>query len=286
MLRSRWALTFVVLAIAVVAAIVWFADDPEASCGTPAGPTAVVGIGADGSVLWTHLAGHTTDLSIANGLVHVTGGEIEATFTPATGDMLSCADLDQREVDLPAAATSLGPADPGEPIFIERVTTTEWRILVATEPIELGGQTMHLAIETHDGERLWDAVLPGFVVDVADDQLLLIDQTDGTGRFDQGHRLATRLTSYDIASGDPQWHANVPGAPYVVVGAGDHIVIPGTSELYGLDRLTGEVRWQTDLGNPGRTRHYSEPGFVNHLEYDEPTGTVVASIRATAVYRD
>lgn len=279
------------LVAVLVAAGIWFVlDEPDASCGTDAGPAAVVGVSTDGTVRWTRLVGHAAEVTAGDGVVAVESREVSATLDAATGATVSCRDLEPQVVDQPAqASTSIAsPDSPDRPAvtFVDEVDTTDWRVRRGIPTEWTGGQSMLLAVETAAGEPLWEKPVPGFVVQIAHDRLLVIDQTNGTGNFDQGAWFPTLLTSYAIRTGEPQWSTTVPGAPHEVVGAGDLIAIPGGGDLHGIDPASGEVVWTTTLGNPGRTRHYSEAGGVSDIGYDEATGTIVAVVPARAEYRD
>ena len=293
MRRRVLAATIGVTIVVVVAVGVWrWLDEPEASCGTEAGPSAVVAFDGDGNPRWTRLVGGSADVTVdRDGVIAVESVEIAATLDAATGHTMACHDLDSSLRDQPAQATTSLRSPPGAPAvdevaFVEELASDDWRVFRGISSKSTGGQRMHLAVETVDGAPLWDGSVPGFVVEAAGDQLLTIDQTNGTGNFDQGARFPTLLTAYDIRTGEPEWSTTIPGTPHEVVRAGAVIAIPGHGILHGVDPETGSIIWEAALGNPGRTRHYSEGGGVSRLVYDETTDTIVAVVVARPEYRD
>lgn len=145
-------------------------------------------------------------------------------------------------------------------------------------------QEVDVAVE-RDGRELWSARLPGFVVTLHGDLVVIIDQTGGTGVFED--RADTRVSAYDASNGELRWQVPLPGTPHLVAGGGSVLVIPVGTVLYALDAQSGERTWESDVGSPGRGGRYSEAGTLRFLEMDEAAprmlvGVVVADER----YRD
>lgn len=265
----------------------WLAADAEASCDTDAGPSAVVAVSGDGVERWTRLLGRSADTTVTDGVISVESVEISTTLHASTGETISCRDLAPVVHEAQASTSTVQP--PGAPVqddavYVEEIATDEWRVFRGVPTARTGAQQMHLAVETSEGAALWGRTVPGFVVQIAGDLLLAIDQTNGNGSFDQAEWFPTLLTAYDIRTGTHAWSTTIPGGPHEVIGADDLIAIPGDGHLHGLDPETGEILWRVELGNPGRTRHYSEGGGVRRLGYDESTDTIVAVVEARPEY--
>lgn len=145
-------------------------------------------------------------------------------------------------------------------------------------------QEVDVAVE-RDGRELWSARLPGFVVTLHDDLVVIIDQTGGTGVA--GDRAHTSVSAYDASTGELRWQVPLPGTPHLVAGAGSVLVIPVGTVLYALDPQTGASRWETDIGSPGRGGRYSEVGTLRSLETDATSpGVLVGVVVAEEPYRD
>jgi outer membrane protein assembly factor BamB len=144
-------------------------------------------------------------------------------------------------------------------------------------------QEVDVAVE-RGGRELWSERLPGFVVALRGDVVVVIDQTGGTGVFSGS--TDTRVSAYEASTGAVRWQVPLPGTPHLVADAGPMFVIPTGTVLYAIDVGSGEIVWESDAGSPGRGGRYSTPGTFRFVELDDSTGTLVGLVVAEEPYRD
>jgi outer membrane protein assembly factor BamB len=129
------------------------------------------------------------------------------------------------------------------------------------------------------GPLLWSKEVPGMVARLVGSEVIVIDQTGGTGDFN-GLRADTRVTAYDLLSGEQRWQIPLPGTPRQVFPVDGGLAVADGTRVWLLDPKSGATLWTADHGSPGRGGEFSEPGtyrlFMGGLGGTPIVGLVVA----------
>jgi outer membrane protein assembly factor BamB len=150
----------------------------------------------------------------------------------------------------------------------------------------LDRQETRIGIAGPSGEERWSKVVPGFSVMRAEEMVIVIDQTGGTGVVpDTLGRPDSNITAYAVLNGSKRWNLGVPGTPQRVFDAGSgRVVVADEAEVIAIDLSSGTKAWSSDVGSPGMNQRYSEPG--NYTWFDHADGAIVGLIVAAEPYRD
>ncbi|MEE9416831.1 MAG: PQQ-binding-like beta-propeller repeat protein, partial [Acidimicrobiales bacterium] len=133
-----------------------------------------------------------------------------------------------------------------------RPETNGEHLLVVDNPYVENRQVVDVSV-LRDGRELWSERLPGFVASLHRDAVVVIDQTGGTGSFDDDRGdTDTRITAYEASTGVRRWQVPLPGTPHLTAEAGSMIVVPTGTMLRAIDSQSGEIVWSSDPGSPGR----------------------------------
>jgi|GEM_PF-2551024 len=135
------------------------------------------------------------------------------------------------------------------------------------------------------GPLLWSKQVPGMVARLVGRQVIVIDQTGGIGVF-VGLHVDTRVTAYDLLSGEQLWQTPFPGTPQQVFPVDGGLAVADGSQVRLLDRETGATRWTADHGSPGRGGEFSEPGRYRDFMGGNDGVPIVGYIVAERPYRD
>ena len=138
------------------------------------------------------------------------------------------------------------------------------------------------------GPLLWSKEVPGMVARLVGRQIFVIDQTGGTGVFgpSMGMKVDTRVTAYDLLTGEQQWQIALPGTPQQVFPVSGGIAVADGSEVRLLDPATGATQWTADHRSPGRGGDFSEPGSYREFMGGTDGTPIVGLIVAEMPYRD
>ena len=119
-------------------------------------------------------------------------------------------------------------------------------------------------------------------------QIFVIDQTGGTGVFgpSMGMKVDTRVTAYDLLSGEQQWQIALPGTPQQVFPVSGGIVVADGVDVRLLEPATGATLWTADHGSPGRGGEFTETGSYRLFMGGTGGAPIVGLIVAEKPYRD
>lgn len=186
----------------------------------------------------------------------------------------------------------LDPAtgEPVEPVVIALPTIqgNEFGEVSVKQVVADNSQRLTLSGRRTPGPLLWSKEVPGMVARLAGQQIFVIDQTGGTGIFGPSvsMRVDTRVTAYDLLTGEQQWQVAVPGTPQQVFPVVGGIVVADTTEVRLLDPETGSTKWTVDHRSPGQGDQFSEPGSYRDFVGGGDSVPIVGRIVAEEPYRD
>jgi outer membrane protein assembly factor BamB len=180
--------------------------------------------------------------------------------------------------------------EPAEPAVIAPSTTqsNEFGELRVEQVIDDNAQRLVLFGRRTPGPLLWSKEVPGMVARLVGRQILVIDQTGGTGVYgpSTGMTVDTRVTAYDLITGEQGWQIALPGTPQQVFPVSGGIAVADGSEVRLLDPATGATLWTADHGSPGRGGEFSEPGFYREFIGGGEGTPIAGLIVAEKPYRD
>ena len=186
----------------------------------------------------------------------------------------------------------LDPAtgEPAEPAVIAPPTTQgdEFGEVRVEQVIANDAQRLVMYGRRSPGPLLWSKEVPGMVARLVGRQIFVIDQTGGTGVFGPsvGMQVDTRVTTYDLLTGEQGWQIALPGTPQQVFPVSGGIAVADGSEVRLLDPATGATRWIADHGSSGRGGEFSEPGSYRSFMGGTSGAPIVGLIVAEKPYRD
>jgi outer membrane protein assembly factor BamB len=194
---------------------------------------------------------------------------------------------------LPPPTVTMGPLlDPATGATTNDAGKAEGRdsiTLDVDQPYLAGRQLMEVRVSLN-GTVQWEHQLPGFAAELHEDAVIVIDQTGGSGVVAEAHAgvtVDTRVTAYDLVTGEQRWQLALPGTPHRSIQAGRLVIVPVGTEMFAIDRASGAIAWRVDHGSPGRGGRYSEPGDYQTatVDPDDPS-KVVGVVVAGQPYRD
>lgn len=138
------------------------------------------------------------------------------------------------------------------------------------------------------GPLLWSKGVPGMVARLVGRQILVIDQTGGTGVLgpSMGMTVDMRVTAYDLITGEQGWQIVLPGTPQQVFPVSGGITVADGSEVRLLDPATGATQWTADHGSPGRSGEFSENCSYRAFMGATDGQPIVGLLVAEKPYRD
>jgi hypothetical protein len=138
------------------------------------------------------------------------------------------------------------------------------------------------------GPLLWSKGVPGMVARLVGRQILVIDQTGGTGVLgpSMGMTVDMRVTAYDLITGEQGWQIVLPGTPQQVFPVSGGITVADGSEVRLLDPATGATQWTADHGSPGRSGGFSENCSYRAFMGETDGQPIVGLLVAEKPYRD
>lgn len=149
-------------------------------------------------------------------------------------------------------------------------------------------QRLVLSGRTTPGSWLWSKEVPGMVARLIGSQIFVIDQTGGTGVYgpSMGMKVDTRVTAYDLITGEQGWQTALPGTPQQVFPAPGGLAVADRTEVRLLNPLTGATIWTADHGSPGQGGEFSVPGSYRSFMGRGSGTPIVGWIVAEMPYRD
>jgi outer membrane protein assembly factor BamB len=181
-----------------------------------------------------------------------------------------------------SSRSQIGVVEP--PLVTESATTP------TAPPVPRGDDRQAIEVSVvNAGAVLWKRVVPGYTAWLGPGIVLVSDQNGGTGRI--GHHGPPppdrfRLAAYDVGSGDRRWE--LEGAWSMTPASTDRTLITTyATQVAEVSAEDGEVVWLADVGSPGVSDRFSEPGGYSSVVAAGPTGdTLVGLVIAQEPYRD
>lgn len=177
-----------------------------------------------------------------------------------------------------------------EPAVIAPATTqsNEFGEVQVEQVTADNSQKLVLSGRKTPGPLLWSKAVPGMVARLVGRQIFVIDQTGGTGVYgpSMGMQVDTRVTAYDLFTGEQQWQIALPGTPQQVFPAAGALAVANATAVRLLYPETGATIWTADRGSPGQGGEFSVAGSYRSFIGGTAGAPIVGWIVAEMPYRD